>query len=123
MRVFAPLPDDHPLVAEGIHCALCRQAFKKGEITTLIQGVPADAQEARRREQGRPYETKATAAHAECYAQEIAEIKRIGAVAGISPIALDLFIAQHPSMTPDEMREVIAEVNKLKPELRNRNAN
>ena len=35
MRVFRPLPPEHPLIIDGTICPICRQTFKAGERTTL----------------------------------------------------------------------------------------
>ncbi len=57
MRVFPPLPADHPLVNTDEHrCAKCHQRFVAGERTTLIPVDPS----------GQGGTVEALPAHARC---------------------------------------------------------
>lgn len=64
MRKFRPLPADHPLVGEK--CEVCGELFEAGHETTLIGTIPADAEEARKAQQGRAYTARATPVHWDC---------------------------------------------------------
>lgn len=44
LRVYPPLPADHPLVVDGDRCAKCHECFKAGDRTTVIP-VPATRKE------------------------------------------------------------------------------
>lgn len=40
MRIFNPLPADHPMVTGGTRCAQCHEPFEAGDRTTLIPVDP-----------------------------------------------------------------------------------
>jgi hypothetical protein len=64
MRKFRPLPADHPLV--GKTCEVCGELFNAGDETTLCLTVPADKEEAKKAQAGRPFISCAELVHWEC---------------------------------------------------------
>lgn len=41
MRIYDPLPKDHPLVVDGRICGLCQSPFRPGQRVTLVPVRPA----------------------------------------------------------------------------------
>lgn len=64
---MGPLAPDHPLVTHvQFGCDVCLQPFRTGEYVTLVPVKPASEDDARKKEQGRPYNYEAAPIHWEC---------------------------------------------------------
>lgn len=64
MRKFPGLKEDHPLV--GDECPVCNEKFKAGDEVTLQTLWPADKEQAKRAQDGRPYTAQAQPVHWTC---------------------------------------------------------
>lgn len=65
-RTYPPLSADHPVVRDRIQCLICGQPFATGDVTTLIEMGPIDAESAARARDGQAYNASARVVHATC---------------------------------------------------------
>lgn len=65
MRRFGPKKWDHPSI--GTFCSLCEVPFVEGDFTTLMPGVPADAEEQVKADSGQPHTAIAYEVHWDCW--------------------------------------------------------
>lgn len=63
-RVWPPLREGHPAV--GLTCPACGKPLQVGDETTIHQARPADAEDERRRDEGRAYVESGQVGHAVC---------------------------------------------------------
>lgn len=61
---YGPKRHDHPSV--GSICEVCKEPFKEGDYTTLVEKKPASAEDAERKRQGRSYNAEAIEVHYDC---------------------------------------------------------
>lgn len=66
MRIFPPLPADHPSVTKPTRCLLCNEPFQAGDETTLIAVRPAGEEDAQKAAAGHPYNAEAELVHVAC---------------------------------------------------------
>ena len=63
---MGPLAEDHSLVKRRMPCDACSVPFAQGDYVTLIPTLPADNEEWKKMEEGRPYNATAVVIHWDC---------------------------------------------------------
>ena len=66
---FAPLSYGHPSIGQA--CVACDGPIKAGHVVALVNGAPADEDEAVRAGEGRAYTAVAELAHEGCVPKEL----------------------------------------------------
>lgn len=77
-KKWGPIPNDHPVVKEGLQCPGCTQRFVQGNfITAIVIGPGTDKNERRMARTGSTYTAVTIPAHWECVTGEIDHLEML----------------------------------------------